>query len=558
MGTKYRSSATAVWLVPSLAAIMAVLLAFWLPKIFSEKPELRFSISSPISTKLIGTPVASHIQEVAVSNIGDTAAKDVVLICDSGVIGYELHKSAETDNVQEYMDKDRLEIRYHDLPPGETFKVVLRTSIPLSTSNLNLKHSQGVGKDIFAKTNPLKKITFGAVIYVFYMIGWGWFTFKNTGIESDARFNPKRVLSRRKPWHIRTRKWSDYTSTAIDAHFSKGYRHNTLETLQESVGYRYLTGKDTFDLDGETRESADRSAVENFKDATLSAMDNARGKDEALKVLDIVITVDNPEYSATRTAISKAWTGKMLDTLSWSRSLSLSDIASCLADRPDGILPDHWDNYVNAIERLIHKNIEYWTRHDKLFETAIDAEYYGFFSEGIQKLIRNSVYHEKLSMIQKSFWTETDAKEFLDNYDLSWLKEDDARKIRQKAEATIKLYQDKVKYEKLLAGLVSILREGSCGADLEGYGENAEPLKKLELEIGDTRKRVSEEAGRLEELEAWVKEARARVDRQLEIIGAVLRGDIERFQGLEYPEDLFGPENIARIREVISRITVSR
>lgn len=559
MGTKSKSSATAVWLVPSLAAIVAVLLAFWLPKIFSEKPELRFSISSPISTKLLGTPVTSHIQEVAVSNIGDTAAKDVVLICDNIVLGYELHKSAETDNVQEYMDKDRLEIRYHDLPPSETFKVVLRASIPLSASNLNLKHSQGVGKDIFTKTNPLKEAGLGAAIYVFYMVVWGWFTFKNTGIESDARFNPKRVLSRRKPWHIRTSKWSDYTSTAIDARFSKDYRHNTLETLQENTGYRYLTvDKDTLELDVEARERADRSALENFKDAALSAMDNARGKDEALKVLDIVVALDSREYSSVRTAISKAWIKRMLDILSWSRGLSLRDIASCLAEKPDGILPDHWNDYVNALERLIHQNIEYWARHDQLFETAVDAEYFGLFSEGIQKAIRKTVYKEKLSKIPKSFWWETDAKEFLDSCDLSWMSEDDARKIRQNAEAAIKLYQDKVKYEKLLAGLVSILKEGSCGAELEVYGDLAEPLNKLALEIGDTRKRVSEEAGRLKALEARVTEARARVDRQLEVIGAVLRGDTERFQGLEYPEDLFGLENIARIREVISRITVSR
>ncbi|MDD5560195.1 hypothetical protein [Candidatus Methylomirabilis sp.] len=558
METKSKSSTTAAWLVPSLAAIMAVLLAFWLPRIFSDKPELRFSLSSPISTKLLGTPLTSHIQEVAVSNVGDMAAKDVVLICDNGVLGYELYKSAETDKVQEYMDKGRLEVRYQDLPPGETFKVVLRASSPLSAYNLNLKHSQGVGKDVFAKTNPLKDMLSGSVIFVLYVLGWGWFSFKNMGIESDARFNPKRVLSRRKPWHIRRRKWGDYTSTAINAYFAEGYTHYTLESLQENVGYRYLiTDKDTFDLDGEGRERANRSAVENFEDAALSAMKNARGKDEAFKILGIVVALDDRRYSAIRTAISKAWVEKMLDTLSWGGSLSLSDIALGLAERPDGILPDHWNNYVRALERLIHRNIEHWVRSDKAFEAVIDAEYFGSFSEGIQKLIRESVYDQKLSEIPKFFGRETDAREFLDKYNLSWMSEDDASKIRRNAEATIKLYQDKVKYERLLAGLVGILREGTCGTELEGYEDLAEPLKKLELEIADTRKRIAEDAGKLEECEAGVKEARTKVDRQLEIIASVLRGDIERFQGLEYPEDLFGPVNIARIREVISRIASS-
>lgn len=558
MVTKSKSGATAVWLVPSLAAIMAVLLAFWLPKVFSDKPELRFSVSSPISTKLLGAPVTSYIQEVAVSNVGDTAAKDVVLICDNGVLDYELHKAAETDKVQEYMGKDRLEVRYQDLPPGETFKVVVRASSPLSPSNLNLKHSQGVGKDVFAKASPLNQVLFSLIIFVSYMFGWTWFLFKNVNIESDTRFNPKRVLSRGKPWHIRARKWGDYISTAIDAHFGKVHRYYTLENLQENVGYRYLTSdKDAFYVDGEARERADRSAVENFQDAALSAMENARGKDEAFKVLDIVIALDNNEYSAMRTAISKAWVQKMLDTLSWNTSLSLGDVASCLAERPAGILPDHWNNYVEALERLIHKNIQYWAQVDRLFETATDAEYFEYLPARSQSLIRNSIYQEKLSKIPESFWTEAGAKKFLDNCDLSWMSEEDARKIRKNAEATIKLYQDKVKYEKLLAGLVGILREDKCGAELESYGDLGEPLKKLELEISDTRKRISEKAGKLEELEAGIKEARARVDRQLEIIGSVLLGDIERFQGLEYPEELFGPQNITRIKEVISRIIVS-
>jgi len=561
METKSRSSTTVAWLVPSLAAIMAVFLAFWLPKIFSDKPDLRFSVSSPISTKLLGAPLTSdiqHIQEVAVSNVGDTAAKDVVLICDNGVRGYELYKSAETDKVQEYMDKGRLEVRYQDLPPGATFKVVLRGSDPLSAYNLNVKHSQGVGKDVFAKASPLKELSGSFIFFFLYVLGWGWFSFKNTGVEFDARFNPKRVLSRRKPWHIRRRKWDNYISTAIDAYFTRGYTNYTLESLQDNVGHRYLTAdKDTFDLDGEGRERADRFAVENFKDAALSAMKNARGKDEAFKILGIVVALDDRQYSAIRTAISEAWVEKMLHTLSWGKSLSLSDIASCLADRPDGILPDHWDNYVKALERLIHRNIEYWVRSDKAFEAVIEAEFFAFFSAGIQKLIRESVYNQKLSEIPKFFGRETDAREFLDKYNLSWMSEDDAIKIRRNAEATIKRYQDKVKYERLLAGLVGILREGTCGAELEGIEDLVEPLKKLEVEIADTRKRIAEDAGRLKEAEAGVKEARTKVDKQLEIIASVLRGDIERFQGLEYPEDLFGPVNIARIREVISRIASS-
>lgn len=561
METKSKSSTTAVWLVPSLAAIMAVPLAFWLPKIFPDKPELRFSVSSPISTKLLGAPLTSdiqHIQEVAVSNIGDTAAKDVVLICDNDVLDYELYKSAETDKVQKYMGKGRLEVRYQDLPPGATFKVVLRGRDPLSASNLNVKHSQGVGKDVFAKASPLKEL-FGSVIFILlYALGSWWFIFKNMGIESDARFNPKRVLSRRKPWHIRRRKWGDYTYTAIDAYFKRDYTHYTLESLQDNVGHRYLTAdKDTFDLDGEEREHANRSAVGNFKDAALSAMKNARGKDEAFKILSIVVALDERQYSAIRTAISEAWVERMLRTLSLGRSLSLSDIASCLADRPDGILPVHWDNYVEELERLIHRNIEYWLRTDKAFEAVINAEYFGSFSEGIQKLIRESVYDQKLSGIPKFFGRETDAMEFLDKNNLSWMSEDDASKIRKNAETTIKLHQDKVKYERLLAGLVGILREGTCGTEIEGYEDLVEPLKKLEVEIADTRKRIAEDAAKLEEREAGVKEAKTKVDRQLEIIASVLRGDIERFQGLEYPEDLFGPVNIARIREVISRIALS-
>lgn len=555
MGIKSKTNTTAAWLFPSVAAILAVFLAFILPKIFSDKPELRFSISSPISTKLLGTPVTNHIQEVAISNVGETAAKDVVLICDNGIQGYELHKAAETDNIQEYIDNGKLEIRYKDLPPGATFKVVLRANFPISTYNIKLKHSQGVGKDVFTKQNEFTRWVSGFGIYLLFMIIWGWFSFKNISIESDARFNPKRILSQDKPWHIRKIKWDEYTSTAISAYFSKDYRTYKLENLQENIGYLYLsTDKNIYDFEDVLLEQANIAAVKNFTDASLYAMARANGRDEANKILEIVVRLDSADYSTIRTAISEAWVEKLVKILSWETSLSLNKIASYLAEKPNGILPDHWANYNCTINRFIHNNIDYLVRKDDFFDTAIGADYFDYFSVEIQSLIKNTAYEAKLSKIPKSFWTEAKAQEFLSNYDISWMNEKDAGNIRELAQTTIKLYQDEKKFENLYAGLVRIIREDGCGVNLDEYGDLGEQLKNLEKEIVDTKKRVSEKAEKLEELEAGTKEARARVDRQLEIIGSVLRGDVVVFQGLEYPEDIFGPENIARIREVISRI----
>ena len=555
MNQTSRSGATASWLVPSIAAILAVFVGFWLPKMFSEKPDLRFSVTSPISTKMLDTARTAYIQEVAVSNIGNAAAKDVVLTCENGVIEYELYRAAETDKVQEYFNNTRLEIRYFDLPPGGTFKVILKSNAALSSYNIGLKHSQGVGKDIFAKANPFKGMLSGSVLFVLYLIGWGWFTWKDTGIEWDCTFNPKRVLSRTKPWHMRTRKWRQCISSSIDKCFSNDAWRYSLANLQENVGYKYLAGEfDTFNIYGEEKDKADKAAIDNFKAAAIHAMNNARGKDEAYKIVEIIVALDNNDYSDIRFAISKAWVSNMIDLMSMSDSLSIGYIASLMSKKPDGILNDHWEKYVLALERIIIKNMNYWIRTDKTFESICETEHFTTLSDDVKQMIKESIYESKMTKVPKNFMGIAEARDFLDNYDLGWMTEKDSIRCRNTAEDTIALYENKEKYEKLFTLLTSLLKYGALIDELDTYGDLAEPIKKLEADIAIAREQNSREASRLEELQLYLRDARVKVDRQMEIISIALSGDMEHFKGLEYPEEVFGQVNIVRIREAIFRI----
>jgi len=555
-----KSTSTASWLIPSIAAILAVLIAFWLPKAFSDKADVRFSLSSPISTKMLNTSEPSSIQEIAVKNIGLVAAKEVVLTCENGILGYEIYRSVETDKIQEYFKDGRLEVRYLDLRPSEDFKVVVKARIPLFGSSIGLKHSQGVGKDIFAKSNPFAGIFSGSVIFILYMFGWGWFMWKDNPLERNAKYNPKRILTSSKPWHLGKQKWNEFVSTAIDSYFSDHISRpsiSKLSELYENRGYKYLKGdSELMELSSEQMEQAERAASKIFKSAVLEAMKFSSGKDEASKILDFIISFDKNEYSPIRITASSAWIDRMLSNFKYIRNISINEIIVCMIEKPDGVTPDHWEEYIKELERIIYNNIDYWIHTDNNFMSLPDDDLFITLSADLRQKIIKYIYNDKISKVTRAFHSEKDALEFLENYDLNWMNESDREKYVKNAENLVSVYKDKRTYEKLMAILSNLLKRGTFTVDYsEIPGDLVEPIRRLEADTTLAREEISIKAKELEETKVFVQEARIKVERQLEIIGIVLRGDQEAFSAIEYPEEIFGQINVERLREAFRRIT---
>lgn len=558
-----KSPSTASWLIPSIAAILAVIIGFWLPKAFSDKADVRFSLSSPISTKMLNTSEPSSIQEIAVKNIGQSAAKEVVLTCENGILGYEIYRSVETDKIQEYFKDGRLEVRYLDLRPSEDFKVVIKARIPLFSSSVGLKHSQGVGKDIFAKPNPFSGVLSGSIVFILYMFGWGWFMWKDNPLERNAKYYPKRILTISKPWHLGKKKWDEIVSTAIDSYFSDHLSRpiiSKLSELYENRGYKYLVGdSEFFELSSEQIEQAERAASKILKSAVLEAMKFSSGKDEACKILDFINSFDKNEYSPIRVAASSAWIDRMLFNFKYIRDISVNDIMVCMVEKTDGVIPDHWSEYVKEMERIIYNNLDYWMHTDKNFIYLPEDDLFITLSADLRQKIKQHIYNVKMSKVPRDFHSENDALGFIDNYDLSWMNESDRVKYVKNAETFVSAYKDKRIYEKLMKILNNLIKKGAFVFDYsEIPSDLVEPIRRLEAETALAMEEVSSKAKELEKTEFFVQTARIKVERQLEIIGIVLRGDQEAFSGIEYPDEVFGQINVERLREAFRRITLTQ
>lgn len=555
-----KTTSTASWLVPSIAAILAVFFTFWLQKNFSEKPDVRYSLSSPISTKMLNSSEPNSIQEIMVKNIGDAPAKDVVLASEFPVLGYEIHRSVETDKIQEYFKEGKLEVRYLDLRPSEAFSVVVKSRVSLPASSIKLKHSQGIGKDIFVKTNPLVGFLTGSSLFIVYILGWGWFMWKNTPLEWDADFNPDRILKRSKPWHLKGKKWIALVAKAIDKYFSDTISTpaiTKLSDLHKNRGYKYLNcNSESLLIPNELTEQADRAANKIFKAAIRQSIKYSTGQDEACRILDLIVSFDKNEYSEIRVEASRSWVDKMLESFSRKSGIKIYDIIDFIMEKPEGITPDHWVEYLINLEQFIYRNIDYWVKTDDNFESVLSQKWFQSLSTVLRQKIERAIYDFRMSKSPRKFFSEDDAKDFINNFDFSWMDKDDKGRLVGLAQDYITLHNDKQKYNKLTILIENLLKCSEVSIDYQDLPETfIEPIKKLDVEITQKRKELREKSIELDERAVFVQQAKLKVDRQLEIIRSALSGDEGVFCSIEYPEEIFERVNVERLREVFRRVT---
>ena len=169
-----------------------------------------------------------------------------------------------------------------------------------------------------------------------------------------------------------------------------------------------------------------------------------------------------------------------------------------------------------------------------------------------------SIYDFKLSKVPKLFLNELDAKNFIDDYDLSWMNESDRLKYLNNAESFVSLYSDKRIYMRLNMTLSNLIKRGMItDVNDDIPSDLVKPIRQLESEIAVARKEILDKTSELERTKVYVKESKHKVERQLEIIGIALRGDLESFSGIEYPEEIFEQTNVGRLREAFRRIALT-
>jgi len=172
-------------------------------------------------------------------------------------------------------------------------------------------------------------------------------------------------------------------------------------------------------------------------------------------------------------------------------------------------------------------------------------------------MINEKIYKCRMSDVPTHFFDVAGASKFIGEYDFAWMDIDDINKFKKNAEDFISFHKDREKYEKLLNALTSIVCHGAITDKVDVSEEFYEPLIELESKIVIANNEISNNRYEIEVLQNKLKEEKNMVDRQLKLIASAIRGDIEEFMGMEYPEEVFNSINIERLRTAVSCISSS-
>lgn len=141
---------------------------------FTDKPELVFTLSSPIYTSLSDNNRES-LQELTIRNNGKMRAERIIVATQASIKDFEIDKYVHTDIFDTLKGANSFEIVYPSLPPDGELKILFKNDRePISISQLTVRHDDGIGTDALKKPGDyelnLKYITL-LMISAFSLIG---------------------------------------------------------------------------------------------------------------------------------------------------------------------------------------------------------------------------------------------------------------------------------------------------------------------------------------------------------------------------------------------------
>lgn len=544
------------WIVQYLLAPVIVgLVILFFQDLFVDQEDIRFSISSPISSTIVDSSKEVSIQEIVVSNIGSKKASDVIFISDNNSIeSYEIVKSVKTDIIQESFIDGHLEIRYPSLLPSENFKLVVYSRMVIYKSDIKVKHKDGIGKDIYNSSGVRFGFIEFFIIFIFYIAFDLFFSLYKSGFESDSRYNCEKNLRRNKPIVLFRAKWNEIKEKAIDTYMAELGFYRSSKSVSESNSFKYLNGQCLdFVLDEEQKKRANKKAVESLEKAAIDAIKYARGETEAARALSVVASVCTDEDSDIRLSISKEWLSRASNNLDLFRLSSLRDYVERYFNRPEHLYQDHWKDYRSSLGNRLYRDIRSLLDSDSFFEDTLISEEYASLPDDVRTFIEEENYKSKMSKVPSAFYSSDSARRFLEDYDFSWMTDGDANKVKELAETHVDLFEDREKSRNLLIELNHIVNFGtlSNGTKVDREDEFFEGIVKLEKDIAVQKENISASKKSISEDKFDLDMKKDKVDKQLKIIALALEGEKESVMSLEYPENIFNDYNFENLRKIV-------
>lgn len=219
---------------PLIVVIAGALLTFYLNK---KSSILIYSITDPIPAEFQDGDT-SKIQQLTVVNDGDLASKNIRVSVSENLSQIKLYPHVNSISSQFARSENSFDLNYGDLPPNESFKIVVKSNSPVSESSLVIVSDEGRASNALkGKSKPLTDSLLSLLPPLIYITLIFWqarkFTISTYKTSSDT---PERT---KKPWFFSLETWQEVFKESVEHKIKNEFKFITNE-VSESFTFKFL------------------------------------------------------------------------------------------------------------------------------------------------------------------------------------------------------------------------------------------------------------------------------------------------------------------------------
>lgn len=545
-------------LTAAITLFIGLTVAYFGFSLNKEYVDLRYTLSEKIPTKFVETSTAETVQQLVVKNNGNIPATKIQITIDGFVEDYDILKNSISDVVEEHKSKEHFEAIYPSLPPDAQFSYIFKTSgIGITKLNLSIKHNKGKAIEALANGgisitgNILSSINLAAFILYFILLSFQIRSFAIDRLESSANYvNYYDYLNKKKPLYISQEKWNSIRRSYIEKKITADYLHSS--DFEGTENYKILNQDKPNFITNDEWELLKEISSKSLADLLISSIK----KTSQFEILDKYFALKKPvqfpekKWQEIVKEINENYIKSQKLKLHTKFYSSAKDIKKELeVGMPTGMLLSYWENYKEfLIERYyeeIYKDVLRWT----FPITDLKEIDLSILSKDKQESLEDLAYRIQLLRIDNisSLYT---AEEFIKNDKPEWIKQDDLKRLEEKAKAYIAIEKSIRKNESLSNALYHIVNYIPL-KDRPETLDSKEWEKVIELESKTSTIAIQnkEDKYNIVTEKQEIKYLKDKILRQLSIINDVLN-DPESIYKIESYDNPFSEGNFVNLQKI--------
>jgi hypothetical protein len=520
-----------------------------------KSPDVRYQLSTPITTGTDAAGTLRVVQQIEVANLGNAVAQKVQVKLKKSIGKPTVMPDSRGDTFQQFDSAGSTELIYDALRPAGRFQIVLSDAAPLSDQDIEVRHLEGIAKPALGSQSSTwsqwtSYLSLALAVLYSYLSSRKFF---QELYARKVRWEPEAMLKRKKPLLLSNEDWE---SMLEDAAWRLGER-NSGETADVSswVVYRLLDSPRPESVAAETWDKVLPKLAKSLLSRAEGAASSAQtyGYDEDIRKL---LVADKPLAMYEEPwAKLMASVGRMYVATSVMASIHGSNPSTVLRQfsetRPQNISENQWESYMDRLRSVYFEKLFYNLRLEFApFAYLRKADLTPLSPSEAESLRQFAYQHEMRSVPDVS--TATGAEQFLSGIKPDFMSERDYLRLTDIAKTTKQVAEDKRQYVALLAQLKSLIAGSSLAETADGV-PTAEwaNLRRIEGAVVTAAAENQVRAADLSQEEAATAKLKTKVLKQLAVINTVL-GDSGVLDRIEDYEELFAPGNLSNLRRLVA------